>query len=186
MSLYCQINSPWSDPNDNHYQPQLLHLLGCEESQDWEVRGANIDITYHLSKYCQGTRDKRRETVGRRMRQCLVRQCLSRCAALWNILLLYMFPELSQMIELTPVAFDISRSHSKSKRNLASSIFCQINHKLKAGPMRAQYPVSGPMAMEGPEEQITEGGASLDNIASSPALNTVSVSEWEGLIRYFL
>ena len=52
--------------------------------------------------------------------------------------------------------------------------------------MRAQYPVSGPMAMEGPEEQITEGGASLDNIASSPALNTVSVSEWEGLIRYFL
>ena len=90
------------------------------------------------------------------------------------------------MIELTPVAFDISRSHSKSKRNLASSIFCQINHKLKAGPMRAQYPVSGPMAMEGPEEQITEGGASLDNIASSPALNTVSVSEWEGLIRYFL
>ena len=92
-----------------------------------------------------------------------------------------MFPELSQMIELTPVAFDISRSHSKSKRNLASSIFCQINHKLKAGPMRAQYPVSGPMAME-----ITEGGASLDNIAPSPALNTVSVSDWEGLIPHFL
>ena len=98
-----------------------------------------------------------------------------RCVELWNILLLYMFPELSQMIELTPVAFDISRSHSKSKRNLASSIFCQINHKLKAGPIRAQYPVSGPMAME-----ITEGGASLDNIAPSPAINTVSVSDWEG------
>lgn len=29
-----QINSAWSDPHDNHYQPQLLHLLGCAESQD--------------------------------------------------------------------------------------------------------------------------------------------------------
>lgn len=94
-----------------------------------------------------------------------------------------MFPELSQMIELTPVAFDISRTHSKSKRNLASSIFCQINHKLKAGPMRAQYPVSGPMEIERrEEEQITGGGASLDNIAPSPALNSVSVTEWDGLI----
>ena len=95
------------------------------------------------------------------------------------------------MIELTPVAFDISRSHSKSKKNLASSIFCQINHKLKAGPMRAQYPVSGPMRaqypgsgpMEGPEDQVTGGGASLDNIAPSQTLNSVSVSKWEELIR---
>ena len=85
------------------------------------------------------------------------------------------------MIELTPVAFDISRSHSKSKKNLASSIFCQINHKLKAGPMRAQYPGSGPM--EGPEDQVTGGGASLDNIAPSQTLNSVSVSKWEELIR---
>ena len=92
-----------------------------------------------------------------------------------------LFPELSQMIELTPVAFDISRSHSKSKRNLASSIFCQINHKLKAGPMRAQYPVSGPM--ESSEDQVTEGGASLDNIAPSQTLNSVSVSKREELIR---
>ena len=49
--------------------------------------------------------------------------------------------------------------------------------------MRAQYPVSGPMAMERREEdRITGGGASLDNIAPSPALNSVSVSEWDGLI----
>ena len=75
------------------------------------------------------------------------------------------------MIELTPVAFDISRSHSRSKRNLAGSIFCQINHKLRTGPIRAQYPGSGPMG--GQEEQGTGGG---DTIAPSPALSSVSIS----------
>ena len=73
------------------------------------------------------------------------------------------------MIELTPVALDIS-IHPKSKRHLASSIFCQLNHKLKAGPVRAQ-------------EQTSDGGARrerlaiLDNNISSAAPNSVSVSD---------
>ena len=80
------------------------------------------------------------------------------------------------MIELTPVALDIS-NHPKSKRHLASSIFCQLNHKLKAGPLRAQQ-------CPGDQEQTSDGGARrgerlaiLDNTISSAAPNSVSVSD---------
>ena len=89
------------------------------------------------------------------------------------------------MIELTPVAFDISRGHSKSKRKLASSIFCEINHKLRPGPIRAQYPGSGPM---GGQEELGPGGGAkpvLDTIAPSPALNSVSVSDNTPTKRFF-
>ena len=83
------------------------------------------------------------------------------------------------MIELTPVALDIS-NHPKSKRHLASSIFCQLNHKLKAGPLRAQQ-------CPGDQGQTSNGGARrgerlerlaiLDNTISSAAPNSVSVSD---------
>ena len=89
----------------------------------------------------------------------------------------YLFAELSQMIELTPVAIDISKSHPKAKRNLASSIFCQINHKLKAGPIRAQLPATGPMGGQDGGARRAERPAILDNTVTSAAPNSVSVSD---------